>query len=98
MAETISLRQRVLEFLDEHVLSKQPEDRTQRDEALLEHGRAFADVLLRHEAARGGITEKPQPHEVAVTKLLKGYNEINREYDLRGVDADLAGLLRRGKE
>lgn len=88
----ITLRQRVLEFLDREVLSKPAEERTKRDEMLLEHGRAFADVLLRHESARG---EDPQPHEIAVTKLLRGYNEINREYDLRNHDVDLAAQLRK---
>jgi hypothetical protein len=92
LADNITLRQRVLEFLDDNVLSKAPEERTRRDEQLLEHGRAFADVLLRHEGLRDS---EPQEHEVAVTRLLRASNEINREYDLRGVEAEALAVFRK---
>ena len=89
-----TLRQEVLEFLDAHVLSKSPEERTKRDEQLLEHGRAFADVLLRHESTASG---EPADHEQAVTRLLRSANEINREYELRDLDAAAVGLFRKGR-
>jgi hypothetical protein len=88
-----TLREQVIEFLDEAVLCKPEEERTRRDEQLLQYGRAFADVLLRHEQVAAPLTV----HEEAVTGLLAEYNEINREYDLRNLDAETLATFRRGR-
>lgn len=84
----------VEEFLRDQVLRKSPEERTNRDEQLLEYGRAFADVLYRHESAD---TSEPAPHEREVTRLMKTANAINREYDLRDLDAEALAELRKGR-
>lgn len=88
------LRQAIDEFLRDTVLRKSPDDRTKREEQLLEHGRALSDVLTRYEAS---AVSTPAPHEEAVTKLIRSANEINREYDLRNLDADAVALFRKGR-
>jgi hypothetical protein len=89
-----SLREQIEAFLRDVVLRKAPEERTKRDEQLLEYGRAFADVLYRHEMAD---TSEPAQHEQTVTRLLKTANAINREYDLRDLDAEALSTFRKGK-
>ncbi len=89
--DNITLRQQINEFLDEAVLSKPEEARTNLDEALLEHGRAFGDMLLRY---RSGREQELKPHEAAVAGLVKSMNEINREYDLRNLDAEALAHFR----
>jgi hypothetical protein len=89
-----TLRESIEEFLREQVLRKAPEERNKRDEQLLEYGRAFADVLYRHEKLD---TSEPAPHEQAVTRLVRSANEINREYDLRNLDAEAIAEFRKGR-
>jgi hypothetical protein len=84
------LREEIEQFLCATVLRKSPDNRTQREEQLVEHGRAFADVLLRY--AEGSM--RPREYENAVTGLIAKANEINREADLRGVDAELYERVR----
>lgn len=90
----MTLREQVEEFLERTVLRKPEEERTKRDEQLLEHGRAFADILFRHEKAE---QSQLAPHEEAVTRLLKSANAINREYELRDLDAEALAVFRKGQ-
>jgi hypothetical protein len=89
-----TLREEIEEFLRAQVLRKPPEERNKRDEQLLEYGRAFADVLFRFE---NSDSSEPAPHEQAVTRLVKSANEINREYDLRNLDAEALAEFRKGR-
>ena len=89
--DNITLRQQINEFLDDQILCKPEEQRSSLDEAVLEHGRAFADILLR---LRSG-NQIVKPHEAAVTRLVRGMNEINREYDLRNLDAEAIAEFRK---
>lgn len=91
-----SLREQIEQYLRDTVLRKPPEERTKRDEQLLEHGRAFSDVLFRMEQA--GACSQPAAHEERVTELLKSANAINRDYALRDLDAEALSLFRKGRQ
>ena len=90
------LSDRIHEFLENQILSKPEEERTKRDDLLLQTGRAFEDILLRHERAHAR-DESSEPYEETVTSLLKSYNTINRRYDLENVDIDMAAVIRKAR-
>ena len=41
------------------------------------------------------VNQIVKPHEAAVTRLVRGMNEINREYDLRNLDAEAIAEFRK---
>jgi hypothetical protein len=88
-------------FLDE--LDRKPElDRTKREEQLIQLGRAYVDALRKYQRAEGNLTHVEEStvrvvkagNEVAA--LARGYNDVNREYDLRDVDAETLAHFRKG--
>ena len=92
MADYKALRQCVTDFLEAQVLCKPEENRSVRDQQLLEHGRAFADVLLLHE---GPVEVTPKEHEIRLMKLLRAATAINRDYDHRDLEAEALALFRK---
>ncbi len=96
MSETIhDLRRSILRFLDETVLQKPDEQRTQLDNLLLESGRAFTDALVRFQRAQqGGGAPATTAYSKSVSQVLRSYNEINREHALRNADAEALATFR----
>jgi hypothetical protein len=84
------------QFLRERILTKPEEDRTKREELMLETGRAFYDVLVRESSAHAQPAQSEPPgYEQQVTKLLKQYNSINADYARRDADAEAIAIFRR---
>lgn len=86
-------------------LERKPEmDRTKREEQLLELGRAFVEALRRYQRADGNLTHT----EETVTRVVKSgneveglakrYTEVNREYDLRNLDAEALSHFRKARK
>ena len=44
------LRNLIREFLDDEILAKSPDERTERDDLLLEAGQHFVGLLIRHKS------------------------------------------------
>ncbi len=66
-----TLREMISDFLDREVLVKSEEDRTGRDNVLLQTGQAFCEVLVRHEKAQG-----PKRYETEYAKLSHGFTAL----------------------
>lgn len=81
------------QFLKIQVLSKPEEDRTKREQLLLETGRAFYDVLVRQAQAHAAPHE-PANYEQQMTEILRSYNEVNRLHDLADVDVTAMSAMR----
>lgn len=88
------LRTAVASFL-EALQAKPDEDRTAFEQLLLETGNAFASKLSRYCAKH---SDKAVSNiDRSVLGLLTNYNDINREYDLRDADLQVAETLRKGR-
>ena len=92
------LADNIEEFLASEILSKHEDDRTKNEDLLLQAGRTLADGLRRRKSATHGDDSRIvlTRFEGELGKALKGYNEINREYDLRDADADILARARKG--
>lgn len=86
------LRRNILRFLDERVLVKSKEQRTELDELVLQSGRAFTDALVRCERGTdGGYKTGAEDPFLA---LAKGYNAINYDRARRDKDAEAMAMFR----
>ncbi len=85
-------------FLEREILSKHVDDRTKKEDLLLETGRAFADGLVRYRCGENPETGAMARTESALVGGLRAYNEVNREYDLREADASILEKARRGRK
>ena len=77
------------------ILSKPEDDRTKREELIIEACVTLEELLRRHEAHTGNEASRHSVDASALT-VLRSYNEVNREYDLRNTDLDLAATVRKG--
>jgi len=75
---------------------KPEDDRTKREELIIEAAVALEDLLLKYHAAPSHSHDIERPADGAFLTVLKGMNEVNREYDLRDADIRLAATLRKG--
>jgi polyhydroxyalkanoate synthesis regulator phasin len=94
LSTTEQLCEAIDQFLKHQVLSKSEEDRTKREQLLLETGRAFYDVLVRQAQANATPQEEPASYEQQMTEILRSYNEVNRLHDLADVDVKAMSAMR----
>lgn len=59
LERTKQLRTSIRDFLDDEILSKSPDERTERDNLLLEAGQHFVGLLVRHQSqAKATVFDK----------------------------------------
>lgn len=94
MSSQQSLRELIDKWLQEEIFAKPEDERTKRDELIIEAAATLNGLLRRHEAR----THDAPRHvsDESVVGVLRSYNEINREYDLFDVDISLAERIRQG--
>ena len=86
-----NLRHIIANFLNDVILSKAPEDRTKREELLVETGKAFINNLDAYEK-RPDSVDRPDEE---IASVLTSYNELHRQYDLRNIDAQVIDRFRK---
>jgi hypothetical protein len=95
--ETPNLINAINDYLDRQARCKHPDDRTKVEDALIVTGEAFLSYLVRY--GRGdaqGSRIQPRTEE-GVLSVMRSMNEVNREYDLRDVEAQALASVRKGR-
>ena len=79
-------------------ISRKPEDdRTKREELIVESCKTLEELLRKQESHSGGGDARRLATDDSVLTIMRSYNEINREHDLVDVDLEMASILRKGK-
>ena len=78
-------------FLSDTITCKEPQDRTKREELLVETGKAFISQLDAYEKQPNSIDRMDEE----IAPVLATYNEIHRAYDLRNADAQVIDRFRK---
>lgn len=86
-----NLRHIIANFLNGEILNKAPEDRTKREELLVESGKAFITQLDAYEK-RPDVVDRGDEE---LAPVLSSYNELHRKYDLRNLDAEVIDRFRK---
>jgi hypothetical protein len=89
-----SLREQIDEWLEKEIFAKPEDERTRRDELIIEAAAALNNLLRRHEARTQDTSRRVA--DEGVVSVLRAYNEINREHDLLDNDLSLAERVRQG--
>ncbi len=93
------LREALDQFLVVEIHSKDADERTKRDDLIVAACDTLDQLLIVHQARRHATAPDATRDRVddGVASVLRSYNEVNREYDLRDADVDLAEKLRKGR-